>query len=372
MKAITGKTKKTLFILAGIFLGLGLAVCLAAPSFPGTIERGYSTRIYRGLVGPLSQLTGIFPFSLAEVLLAATFLFALYRGGRWLLSFCKKPRVTLRSLPRGLARLALILALLYVSFYLLWGLNYNRLSFADISGLPLEPAGPEELRELAQSLVLRANVLREEVEEDGAGVMTLDTDIRGAFARAELGYRQAALIYPALGGRYGPPKSVFLSPYWSYTGISGMYFPFTGEANINTDMPPLLLPATALHEMAHQRGFAREDEANFLAYLACSLHPHRDFQYSGTVLALVNTMNALYRADLNAYKEVRAQYSDGLNRDLKNWSEYWQRFAGPVEKASERVNDAYLKANRQEDGVRSYGRMIDLLLALFRQGSIKN
>lgn len=367
MKAKTAKKKKMVTILVCILIGLGLALSLGAPYFPNLIEGGYSTRAYQWIVRPLSLLTGVLPFSLAEVLAVGAVFFGLYRAVRWLISLGKKPKATLRSLPKSLARLALALALLYVVFQMLWGLNYSRLSFADISRLPVRPASAKELAQLAQSLTLEANALRAGIGEDEKGVMILSDGIPGMFARAGLGYREVAKIYPELGGNFGPPKGVFLSRFWSYTGISGMYSPFTGEANVNIDLPPVLLPATAAHEMAHQRGFAREDEANFLAYLVCSMHPDADFQYSGTVLALVNTMNALYRADSKAYKEVQAQYSDALKRDLKDWSDYWRRFEGPVEKASNRINDAYLKANRQQDGVQSYGRMVDLLLALFRQ-----
>jgi len=83
-------------------------------------------------------------------------------------------------------------------------------------------------------------------------------------------------------------------------------------------------------------------------------------------MALINTMNALYRYDIDAYKEVRSQYSEGVNRDMQDWREYWVKFEGPVERVSNSVNDSFLKAHRQQDGVHSYGRMVDLLLAEFR------
>ena len=149
----------------------------------------------------------------------------------------------------------------------------------------------------------------------------------------------------------------------SYEGISGFYFPFTGEPNVNIDIPASIIPCTVCHEMAHQRGFAREDEANFISYLVCSINPDVTFQYSGTLLALINSMNSLYKYAPQKYKTLIATYSKGLNRDLLELDQYWNYYEGPLEKLSTKINNTYLKANLQKNGVFSYGRMVDLLLA---------
>ena len=361
------KKKKISGIIVYILLALGLGLTLMAPQYPHLIETGYSTALYPWISGTLSRFTGLFSFSVAEILLLPIVAFCLYTAIRGLKALIKNPRHVIRTLPRFCAKVVLLLVLMYTGFNMLWGLNYSRLSFGEISGLHAEPSTKEELAALAESLVHHANRLRAQVKENDKGVMRLDTSPQQMLARADEGYKIAATVYPVLEGKYGPPKGVILSRYWSFTGTCGMYFVFTGEANVNMDIPPLLLPATTTHEMAHQRGFAREDEANYLAYLACSLHPDVDFQYSGTVSALIHTMNALYSADTEAYIEIRSQYCAGLNRDLQDWQEYWARFKGPVERMSSGLNDAYLKVNRQEDGIQSYGRMVDLLLAEFRQ-----
>jgi hypothetical protein len=362
---------KGLNLVMYIIIVLGMILSLIAPRIAPLIEAGYSRSMYKLLIRPYSLLTGFFPFSLAEFAVLGLALFGLVKLVQLVRGLRKSPGETIKKMPGALGVLALALALTYVAFNMLWGLNYSRLSFARIADLPVQPGTVAELKELALALTENANTLRQQVAEDSRGVMVLPQGAWDALARADKGYEKAAKIYPELGGKYGRPKGVFLSRYWSYTGVTGMYFPFTAEANVNIDIPHFMLPATAAHEMAHQRGFAREDEANFLAYLTCSVHPDADFRYSGTVLALLNTMNALYRADPDAYKEVRVLYGPGLNRDLQDWSEYWQRYEGPVEKASNKINDSYLKANRQQDGVRSYGRMVDLLLAMYRQGKIK-
>ena len=114
------------------------------------------------------------------------------------------------------------------------------------------------------------------------------------------------------------------------------------------------------------RGYMREDEANFIAFLACRASDFPEFQYSGAMLAFIHANNALFSIDRDLGSETYAMLSEGVKRDLAANSRYWKQFEGPVAEASEAVNDTYLKANRQEDGVKSYGRMVDLLLADYR------
>lgn len=349
-----------------ILLATGVLLMQVAARFPAFVEAVYSRSAYPWLIRPLSLFTGLFPFSLAELLLLGLLGWGVFLLARAVARLVQNPRGVVTGLPRTGFKFAAGLAVVYLGFNLMWGLNYSRLTFAQISGLQVEPATVEELAQLALHLTCRANSLRELVEEDEQGVMALSGSVREMFARADAGFAAAAQVYPELGGKYGRPKGVLLSRLMSAAGITGIYIPFTAEANVNVHAPHVFLPATTAHEMAHQRGFAREDEANYIGYLACVLHPDPDFQYSGVLLALTQTMNALARHDLEAYQEIRSLYSQGLNRDLSHWREYWSKFEGPVERASTRVNNTYLRANRQGDGVASYGRMVDLLLAEFR------
>jgi hypothetical protein len=122
--------------------------------------------------------------------------------------------------------------------------------------MEVKPAAVDELAELCAYLTDKANELRGQVSEDENGRMILPDGISESFRRAHLGFEGASGRYAELGGRYGRPKAVLLSHFWSYTGVSGMYFPFTAEANINIKMPHYMIPSSTLHEMAHQRGFA--------------------------------------------------------------------------------------------------------------------
>jgi hypothetical protein len=186
-------------------------------------------------------------------------------------------------------------------------------------------------------------------------------------AFAQSSYQPLAATYPSLGGYTARPKPVRLSRGMSYLDITGVYTFYTTEANVNVDVPAYSIPVTMLHELAHFKGYMREEEANFLAYLACTQSDNEDFAYSGTMLAMIHSTNALYSADRQRYDAVMSQLSDGVWRDLAANSAYWKQFEGPVAEVSSKVNDVYLRSNKQEAGVKSYGQMVDLLLANSRK-----
>ena len=117
------------------------------------------------------------------------------------------------------------------------------------------------------------------------------------------------------------------------------------------------------HELAHQCGFMREDEANFIAYLACRQSDDALMRYSGYVLAYDNAISALRRVDPEAASAISLGLSAAVQRDLAGRAQHWAKYEGPVQNVSNAANDTYLKANDQADGMQSYGRMVDLLLA---------
>jgi hypothetical protein len=178
-------------------------------------------------------------------------------------------------------------------------------------------------------------------------------------------YDAAEVDWPALRGHSIRPKGVLLSHYWSYTGITGVYNPFLVEANVNIDQPAYSLPDTIAHEVAHTRGFAREDEANFVAFLTGMYSQNSDYRYSVMLDTWIRITNRLYTADKEAYEQVASGLTDAMRRDLTAGSLYWKQFEGPVQEVSDQANNLYLQANMQSDGVASYGRMIDLVLAWF-------
>jgi hypothetical protein len=237
------------------------------------------------------------------------------------------------------------------------------MTFADMTNLTVRPASKEELADLCENLIEQAKHLRTMVNEDNDGVMCITDGKAQVLNRATAGYLEAAELYPQLGGRYGKPKGVFFSEILSYIGLSGVYFPFTGEANVNMSIPDSMLPVAVCHEMAHQRGFAREDEANYIAYLTCKFNPDPEFQYSGTLLAVIYAMNMMKTVDGERYLELKKEYSNELQKDLANITLYWAKYQSVIGRISNQINDSYLKSNGQGAGVYSYNQMVNLLIA---------
>ncbi|WZL74291.1 DUF3810 domain-containing protein [Clostridiaceae bacterium 35-E11] len=357
------KNKKLFYIL---FLPIALLLSYYASYVPQFIESIYSKGIYLFIGQLLSLITGLLPISIAEWLIVFVCLFFIIKLFIMIAKSTKASMLKEYKVLDFFSNLMIFISLGYFCFIMIWGLNYHRLPFGNITGLDTKSSSVHELKALCEDLIHRTHQLRTALAEDKNGVMHIPHGPSSVFKRASIGYMEAAQDYAVLDGRYGQPKGVFFSKFMSYAGISGIYFPFTAEANVNTLVPDFMLPSTTCHEMAHQRGFAREDEANYIAYLTCNLHPDIDFQYSGTLLGLIHAMNALYTHDPVAYHQLYAAYHEGVKRDLAALTEFWHQYEGPIERFSSELNNAYLKSNMQRDGIYSYGRMVDLLIAEYR------
>ena len=161
-------------------------------------------------------------------------------------------------------------------------------------------------------------------------------------------------------------KPLFFSRLQSILGFTGVYFPFTGEANVNIDAPACMIPATVAHEMAHQRMVASEQEANFVGIAAAVTSGDPVFQYSGYLFGLVQLCNALAPVDRDAWNAIVQQYfTQEMANDWNANNAYWAELSSPVEETAEQVYDSFLKGNDQELGIRSYGACVDLLVAYF-------
>ena len=356
---------KRLWLLLFFPLGLGLTALAAA--YPAFAE-GYARTVYRVLSQGVNFLTSLLPFSLIEILLYLLIIGVLTYFAVGIARLIRNRENRGQRLFRFLITPLCALSVVYFAFVTGCGINYSRYTFAQVSGLPIQESSVEELYTLCLSLAEDVNRLRAQLPEDEQGVMVSGFSSQAEKAeQARVSYDTLEAQYPTLTAGYGAPKPMLASRLLSWCDITGIFVPFTFEANVNTDVPDYSQPATMCHELSHLRGYMREDEANFIAYLACRNSESIEFQYSGAMLAFVHTNNALYSADQELWQAAYATLSEGVRRDLDFNSAYWQQFEGPVSQISSAVNNAYLQANRQEDGVRSYGRVVDLLLADYRR-----
>lgn len=351
--------------LIGILLSpAALIVQKFAFKHPGWVENVYIPTFYAPVSKGISSLFGLFPFSCAEVIVVSAMLWI-----PLLLFFWYKKQIAAQKSRGGafgcvLVNLAGLAGTLYFAYILFCGLGYARMPLASSLGYEADGMTRTQLQSLCSILEQEAETLREGLTEDDNGVFMPQGGLNTVLSRTQDSFNgtKKSLFW----GNYSKPKKVLLSPLWAYTQTTGMFFPYTIEANINTVNTPMLYAATAAHEAAHQRGFMREDEANFIAWYVLKDSTNPEDRYSGYMLALIHAGNALYRADPQAYDALCAEYSDGMKRDLNAHNELWDQYEGKAAEISEQVNNTYLRANNQSDGVASYGRMVDLLFAHYQ------
>lgn len=368
-KKKTGKTEKR-FLAACIFFAASGVLTVCAREIPGFAE-WYSVHIYKNLAGMFARVTGMAPFSIVEFGLYGL-LAAIPISGVWMAVKAvhaeKKAMLALRWASGVFLTASMLLFLYTVNC----GINYQRESFSQKAGLAADQYTAEELKKVCIWLTGEVNDRAVQVQRNAEGEMILGTmqeqQDAEEFSKSSLNAAVCAMEklagqYPDMKGYYPRPKPVCVSEILSYQGLSGVYSPFTVEANYNADMPDYHIPFTLCHELSHLRGFMQEEEANFIAFLACSESERVDFQYSGYLLAWSYSMSALRRTAAEDWQELRAELSEIVETDLRENSRFWDSYDRKVAEVSDKVNDTYLKANGQNDGVQSYGKMVDLLIA---------
>lgn len=356
-------------IISVILTAAAVFLSIAARKLPG-FAQWYSTHLYPLWVGSIGRLMGYLPFSGSEMLLYILLICAVLWFVRLMRGYRKEVKGNNGKAPADVLsggwNLILLVSVLFFLYVANCGINYQRNSFSESSGIQAEEYTVEELKEVCQWLTRRVAAYSDTVErgEDGGMVLELPLGENAIAAMGELGEE-----YPELAGYYPKPKKLVNSWILSIQDLSGVYSPFTIEANYNGDMQDYNIPFTACHELSHLRGFMQEQEANFIAFLACSGSEEDAFAYSGYLMGWIHCMNVLYRADYDVWEEVRSQLPPEAEADLRLNSEFWARYDGRIAEVSNRVNDTYLKANGQEDGVKSYNRMVDLIVAYYKGGS---
>jgi hypothetical protein len=361
IKGIFNFLPHLMFLLPALFAFTAQRVFVHYPAFVETI---FSTHIYRIFSYPISFLSSLVPFSLTE--LSFTFLIpVIILLMIFFIRKLKKTEKPKKTILRTVKLVGWVLSVAYLVFMIQMGFNYTRTPINVTMGIDIKERSVDELKVLCTILAREVNRTRMLCEEDEKGNMILSQDLKIVLRSGHLGYNQLNKTYFFI---HVPPrrvKGVLFSRRWSYTGTVGMYFPFYAEANVNTDVPDSSIPSAMMHELAHMAGFARENEAEFVGFLTGINHPDHDFQYSSYLNSYIHAINALYSTDRKAYTEISAQLSDPVKQDLQQRRDYWKQFEGKVREVSTQVNHTYLQVNLQNDGVKSYGRVVDLLLGYY-------
>lgn len=359
--------------ITGIALGVGAWISfLLLASAPHLAEVVVGSGPIPELRRGLSLLSGIFPFSLMEMVVLGVLLRQAFGVWSGIGSIRRGERRWPRAIADGGLRLGQDLGILVFLFYLLWGFQYARPGLEERLGI--EASGEisaDELRPLAERAVEAANLHYREVHgsPDG-GVPTPPSPISDAAPTLEAGWDRVLSTYnlpAAVAKRYGPPKSFLATGIMKRFGVAGMHFPYTGEALILHDLPGAERGRDMGHEMAHQRGFASESDANVLGFLVARESSDPTTRYGAYFFLQRQLVSALQRVSPDAAREVARLRDPGIARDLQHLREFWRPAQGVAGEVGSRVNDAMLRSHRIPEGVASYQGSVWVFVALARE-----
>lgn len=350
------------FVLYGIAVA-ALAVLVAArlsPAFADTFNR-YVGAVVRGA---LAHLTGWIPFSLGEamvIFLPVAAVFMIVRA-------CRKYSDSWRSVFVYLGSVLSVVSLLFSVFVFGFGTGYYGTTVDEKLGLDRSVVSPEELYYTAATLAAHVNSEAENVKYQYNDFSVMPYTFDEMSRRLVAAYDKVCDEYDFIPRLNSRVKPVMLSEPWTYTHISGVYTYFTGEANINTNFPDYTITYTAAHEMAHQRGIAREDEANFIAFLVCISSDDPYIRYSGYLEVYEYVASSLYSADKNYYSAVYSSLKTNVRAEMAAYSAFFDKYReNVVANVSEAVNNSYLQIHGTV-GSKSYGLVVDLAVAYYRRG----
>ena len=328
-------------------------------------HRKWMELLSRILVRPWHRMAGrllsLVPFSVAEWVVAAWLLLAVWFLVRLMIHMRRDDPPG--AVYRWFVSLLAVAAAIFGLFSLWWGVYYYAGTFSETAGISDRPISREELESVTAWFAAQAEEYAPLVDRDEDGVFTADR--KELFEHSKTLYRAVEEIFPSLRGPGLRAKPVIFSRIMSYTNTTGFFFPYTAEANINVDCPMTMLPATIGHELAHQRGVAREDEANFVGILACMEDGDPAYAYSGALMAYVYLGNALHDTDYDSWLRIASSFSEPIRRDLAAHNAYWAQFETPVATISDTVYETFLETYGDDRGMKSYDACVDLLVIYY-------
>ena len=357
---MSGAFKKNLWVIL-VFLAAIILINLFAAS-SGAIEHYYSDGFYHIYSIFLRAIFGWIPFSVGDILYLLAGIWLLFKLIKYIKVILKK-QLGRQVFLLGLLKLFFVLVTIYIVFNIAWGLNYNR------KGIAWQLHLPEVNYDTANLLAIQ-KLLLEKINDTKTAIIKNKTVYP---SNAEL-FNRAASCYRMAKDRYGflnyKAESIKSSTYgWlgNYLGFSGYYNPFTGEAQVNTTVPKFLLPYITLHEMGHQIGYSKENEANFSGYLAAENSPDTLFKYSAYLDLFVYANREVFYLDSNLSRDAVRKLIPEVKADLAEWKQFNEEHTSFIEPAITWLYGKYLQVNQQPKGMRSYNEVVGMLISYYRK-----
>ncbi len=347
--------------IAFVFAALSFAIHITA-SLSTSFSDFFTENIAAVVRTIVATITGWFPFSLAEtMLLMLPVLLVIYFALTY--HHYIKNNNKIKTLIFAVITFVLYLYSFAVFTFLT---GYSNSTLDKKLDIETSPVSATELYDTAKKVQEELDLLVDKTGFSDNGMSIMPYNIKEMSDKLLVSYDKCCEQYSFLHNINAQIKSVCLSEAMSYTHITGVYTFFTCESNIDVVFPDFTLPYTAAHEFAHQRGIARENEANFIAFLVCINSDDDYIKYSGYMNMLQYLLNALYSADKELYSQLRGTIGYALSGELKAYSLFFDKYRdSTASKVSSAVNDTYLKLQGTE-GTKSYGMVVDLAVAYYK------
>jgi len=353
LRSYISKNKK--YLIPTTFMAFSLlihVICRNSAIFSDFLTFGLSAFI-RAI---LSGVTSLIPFSLAEtviIMLPILLVYVFYLALR-----LKEPDTRIVKV------LVMILCVMYALFVFSFAPAYSTTTVDKLFEIDASPISTEELYETAEILASEINSIVDDIDFEYGSFSRMNYDLDTLSMKLVDAYDRLGSKYSFIKNYNSRLKPIALSKPMTHTHISGVYTYYTGETNINTNFPDYTIPYTSAHEMAHARGFAREKEANFVAFLACEASNDPYVKYSGKLSMLEYITNALYSADSDLYYDIFYNLDIRVRCELAAFGDFFEEYKdSTASEISGTVNDIYLKSQGQSEGEKSYGLVVDLAVS---------
>lgn len=341
--------------LLSFLLPVQVLLVVWASKHPHWIEKNYSQGIYPIISRFMRRILGWIPISVGDIFYLLLILFIL----RWLWKVYQTRMSPFKDYLYGIGA---FISVFFFAFHFLWGLNYYRLPLAKQLGIPSLEYSEELLIQTTEKHIKNLNEIHFGITKNDSIPVEIPYTKRNIYRMSYQLYKNGRQDPIDLNFKTKSIKNSLISVPLTYMGFSGYLNPFSGESQVNRKAPKTSFPVTACHEMAHQLGYASEDEANFIGYLQCKQSTDPYFQYSAELMAVNYLLKAVKQNDETAFQTLIDSLNYGVRLNNERNHDFWDSYHTPLEPIFKKIYDRYLKANSQKKGIRSYHDMVGYLV----------
>jgi len=344
--------KKKLLLALGLIPQVLLMQLLSR--YPEFVERYYSEGLYQWLSKMFRFVLGWLPFSFGDMVYGL--------GGVYILWWFVKNRLRIRTdFKHWATDVCAAISIIYFAFHLFWGINYYRLPLHKNLDLNADYT-TEQLVEVTEKLIIASNRLHAKLVPNDSLKVDLPYDKAEVFEMIPKGYDNLKSVFPNLEYHPESKKQSLFSYPLTYMGFSGYLNPLTNEAHVNGRIPMYKFPTTTAHEIAHQLGYAAENEANFIGFMAASYNEDDFIKYCGYTFGLRFCLAEIYRRDECLFEDILADVNLGIRKNYEESRKFWEAHENPFEPYFKVFYGNFLKVNNQTKGMESYSYVVALLV----------